>query len=125
LEPTGSNCEVETTNPPVQEINVTKRFLFVFAILALAVASAKTYSVRLFQDSVLAGTELKAGDYRIDLTDSKIVLKSGKQVVESAVKVEQSDTKYSATTVRFANADGKYRIQEIRLGGTNLKLVVD
>ncbi len=104
---------------------MTKRFLFVFAILALAVASAKTYSVTLFQDSVLAGTELKAGDYRIDLTDSKIVVKGGKQVVESAVKVEKSDTKYSATTVRYANGEGKYRIQEIRLGGTNLKLVVD
>ncbi len=104
---------------------MTKRFLFVFAILALAVASAKTYSVTLFQDSVLAGTELKAGDYRIDLTDSKIVVKSGKRVAESTVKVEKGDTKYSATTVRYANGDGKFRIQEIRLGGTNLKLVVD
>ncbi len=102
-----------------------KRFLFVFAIVALAVASAKTYTVTLFQDSVLAGTELKAGDYRLDLTDSKIVVKSRKQVVESSVKVEQGDAKFSATTVRYANADGKFRIQEIRLGGTNLKLVVD
>jgi hypothetical protein len=102
-----------------------KRFLFVFAIVALAVASAKTYSVTLFQDSVLAGTELKAGDYRLDLTDSKIVVKSGKQVVESAVKVEKGESKYSSTSVRYANGDGKYRIQEIRLGGTNLKLLVD
>jgi hypothetical protein len=104
---------------------VFKRFLFVFAIVALAVASAKTYSVTLFQDSVLAGTELKAGDYRLDVTDSKIVVKAGKQVVESAVKVEKGDSKYSSTTVRYANSDGKYRIQEIRLGGTNLKLLVD
>lgn len=102
-----------------------KKFLFVFAIVALAVASAKTYTVTLFQDSVLAGTELKAGDYRLDLTDSKIVVKSGKQVVESPVKVEKGDTKFSATTVRYANADGKFRIQEIRLGGTNLKIVVN
>jgi hypothetical protein len=104
---------------------VTKRFLFVFAILALAVASAKTYSVTLFQDSVLAGTELKAGDYRIEVTDSKIVVKSGKQVVESPVKVEKADTKYTATMVRYASGEGNYRIQEIRLGGTNLKLIVD
>lgn len=104
---------------------MTKKLLFVFAILALAVASAKTYSVTLFQDSVLAGTELKAGDYRIDVTDSKVVLKSGKLMAESPVKVEKNETKYPATTVRYANSDGKYRIQEIRLGGTNLKLVVD
>ncbi len=102
-----------------------KRFLFVFAIVALAVASAKTYTVRLFQDSVLAGTELKAGEYRIDLTDSNIVLKAGKQVVKSQVKVEQGETKYSATSVRYATDNGTNRIQEIRLGGTNLKLVVD
>lgn len=104
---------------------MTKRLLTAFAVLALAVASAKTYSVTLFEPSVLAGTELKPGDYQLDLQDTKIVLKGGKQSVESAVKVEKADTKFSATTVRFANADGKLKIQEIRLGGTNLKLLFD
>jgi hypothetical protein len=104
---------------------VAKRILVVFLFVALAVASAKTYSVTLFQPSVVAGTELKAGDYRVNVDNDKVVITNGKQSVESAVKVEQTDSKFGSTTVRYANDEGKYRIQEIRLGGTKLKLVFD
>ena len=45
------------------------------------------------------------------------------QKVECAVKVEENDQKYSATTVRYNLVDGKYRVNEIHLGGTNMKLV--
>ncbi len=102
-----------------------KRFLFAFLLVVLAVASAKTYTVTLFQPAVVAGSELKPGDYKLELKDSKVVLTNGKQSVESPVKVENSDTKYASTSVRYANGNGKYRVQEIRLGGTNLKLVFD
>ncbi len=104
---------------------MTKRFLFVFLVLALALASAKSYSVTLFQPSVVAGTELSPGDYRLDLKDNKVVIKAGKQVVESNVKVENGDSKFSATSVRYTNGNGKYVVREIRLGGTNLKLIFD
>ncbi len=100
-----------------------KRFLFAFATLALAVASAKTYDVTLLRPAVLAGTELKAGDYRLDVQDTKVVLSKGKVSVESAVKVEKADSKFSSTVVRFGDDGGKLRIEEIRLGGSNLKLV--
>jgi hypothetical protein len=102
-----------------------KKLALAFAVLALSVASAKTYSLTLFQNSVLNGTELKAGTYKLDVESDKIVVRAGKQSVEAAVKVETSQTRYNATTVRYANGDGKYRIQEIRLGGTGMKLVVD
>jgi len=102
-----------------------KKAVFVFLILALAMANAKTYSITLFQPSVLAGTELKPGEYVLDLDSTKIVVKNGRVSVESAVKVETVDKKYATTSVRYANGDGKYQIQEIRLGGTKLKLVVD
>lgn len=102
-----------------------KRFAFVFVVLALAVASAKTYSVTLFQPSIVGGTELQPGDYKVDVQDSKVVIKSGKTSVESAVKVETGEQKFNATAVRYTNGDGKYRVQEIRLGGTNTKLVFE
>jgi hypothetical protein len=101
-----------------------KRFVFVFLVLALAVASAKTYTVTLFQPAVVGGTELQPGEYKLDVQDTKvIVLKNGKQTAESSVKVETSESKYSTTSVRYTNGDGKYRVQEIRLGGTKTKLV--
>jgi hypothetical protein len=102
---------------------VTKRILVAFLFVVLALASAKTYNVTLYQPSVVAGTELQAGNYKLDLQQDKIVMSNGKQSVESAVKVEQSESKFGSTTVRYANADGKLRIQEIRLGGTKTKLV--
>lgn len=101
-----------------------KRYVVVFLVVALA-AWAKTYTVTLFQPSLVAGAELKPGDYQLDLQDGKVIIKSGKQKVEAAVKVENAESKFSSTSVRYASAEGKSRIQEIRLGGTNLKLVFD
>ena len=95
-----------------------------FAVVALAVASAaSTYKVTLFQPSIVNGTELKPGDYKIELKDNTAVISKGKQSVEAAVKTEAADTKFSSTSVRYLNGDGKYRLQEIRIGGTNTKLV--
>jgi hypothetical protein len=104
---------------------MTKRLLVVFALLGLAVASAKQYSLTLFQPSVLGSTELKAGDYKVEVTGDKVVIKGGREVSEAPVKVETGNEKYRSTSVRYANGDGKYKIQEIRLGGTNMKLIVN
>ncbi|MBS1871679.1 MAG: hypothetical protein JSU00_00585 [Acidobacteria bacterium] len=101
-----------------------KKTLFVFTTLALAIASAaSTYKVTLFQPSLINGSELKPGDYKIELKDNKVVVKGGKNVVEADVKVENATEKFSSTSVRYTNADGKYKVQEIRLGGTTSKIV--
>jgi hypothetical protein len=92
--------------------------------LAIAIAASSSYRVNLLQPSIINGQELQPGEYRIELKDNKAIVNKGKKtVVESNVKVETSDTKYGSTTVRYSNGDGKYRVQEIRLGGTNTKLV--
>ena len=102
---------------------MTKRLMFTFLVLALTVACAKTYWVTFYQPSVVAGIELKPGDYRLDLTGDKVTLKNGKHVAQSTVKVEENGEKYARTSVRYNNGDGKYTVQEIRLGNTNLKIV--
>ena len=90
---------------------MTKRFLGAFLFLGLVAASAKTYDLKLLQTSIVAGTELKPGEYRVDLNNDKVVISNGQQSAESAVKVEQSEAKFATTTVRYAVNDGKYRIQ--------------
>ena len=71
------------------------RILVAFTVLALAgLASAKSYSITLFELSVIGGTELKPGDYTLELKDEKVVIKKGKQMGEAAVKVETADSKY-------------------------------
>jgi hypothetical protein len=100
-----------------------RKLVFSFAIAALAIASAKSYTVNLFQPATLGGTELKAGEYKLEVVDQKAVMRNGKIDAEAPVKVENGDTKYGTTTVRFATDSGKMRVQEIRLGGTKTKLV--
>ena len=102
---------------------MTKKLAFAFLVLALTVACAKTYWVTFYQPSVVAGTELKAGDYQLKLEGGQVTLKNGKRMAQAAVQVEQNGEKYSRTTVRYQNGDGKYHVQEIRLGNTNLKIV--
>ncbi len=99
------------------------KLLLSLTTFALVTASAASYRITLFQPSVISGTELKAGDYKLEHLDSKVVISKGKQSVEAQVKVETSDAKFSATSVRYNNGDGKYRVQEIQLGGTTTKLV--
>jgi hypothetical protein len=103
---------------------MTKKFLLSFAILAMsALANAKSFSVTLFQPSIVGGAELQPGEYKLDLNESKVDIHSGKKSAEADVKVENGDQKFSSTSVRYQNGDGKYRVQEIRLGGTKTKLV--
>lgn len=101
-----------------------KKLLFLFSALALAVASAATnYHVKLYEPSMIGGTMVKPGDYKVEVKDNRVAVKDGKTLAEADVKVETGDQKYSTTTVRYANTDGKLTIQEIRLGGTTTKLV--
>lgn len=98
-----------------------KKIAFAFATFALAVASAaSSYKVTLFQTSKFGPNELKAGEYKLEVKDNKAVVKDGKKMLEADVKVETEASKYSATSVRYLD-NGK--IQEIRLGGTNTKIV--
>jgi hypothetical protein len=106
---------------------MTRKLLLSFATFALAVASAaSSHKITLFQPSLVNGTELKPGDYKVTVQDNnKVVISSGKTSVEANIKTETADSKYSSTTVRYRNGDGKYRLQEIRLGGTTTKLVFE
>ena len=101
---------------------VTFATLFLFA--ALATANAKTYHLTLFQPTVVAGTELKAGEYGIDIKDSSFVIRNGKTAITVPARLETVDNKYPASTVRYRVSNGRNQLDEIRLGGTRLKLVV-
>jgi hypothetical protein len=94
-----------------------------FMLLAAAVASAKSYTVNLFQPAMFGSVELQPGEYKVEVNEQKAVIRNGKVLGESPVKVESGETKYGTTTVRFDNSSGKMKIQEIRLGGTKTKLV--
>ena len=106
-----------------------KLVLMIAAVALLAsagtVPSGTHYRITLAQTAVVQGTQLKAGDYRLSLTDSKVTItaENGKNPLEVPVKVETQDKKFESTTVRFDTTTGKPVISEIRLGGTKTRLV--
>lgn len=93
---------------------------FVFAGMALA--AGKSYTVKLYSPAMVGTTELKPGVYRVEVNDKTATIKSGKVEKVADVKVEESQSKFGATTVRMGTGE-KPQIQEIRLGGTKTKLV--
>ena len=115
-------CEGTLTSHKV--FKMIKKALFAFATIAIAVASAASSDrLTIFEPSVINGTELKPGDYKLEVKDSSVVITRGKQTVEAPVKIESAPSKFNATSVRYTNGNGKQSVDEIRLGGTTTKLV--
>jgi len=100
-----------------------KKIALSFATLALVVASAATHKITLYQDAEINGKHLKAGQYKVEVKDTTATLTQGKDVVEAPVKVENATNKFSATSVKLNSANTTPVIEEIRVGGTNTKLV--
>lgn len=101
---------------------MVKKILFGFASLALAVASAATsYNVTFYQPVMVNGSELKPGDYKLELKDKTAVLKQGKNETEAPVRIENESQKFQHTAIRLNGM----QVEEIRIGGTNTRVVFD
>ena len=104
---------------------MNKLLVVCFATVGLALASAETHNLKLLQKSQLGTTELNPGEYRMELSGDKMTIKGGKTKVEATVKVEASATKYNTNSILYKSDGGKYAIQEIHVGGTKTKVVVN
>lgn len=89
-----------------------------------AVGQAATYHVTLLKPTVVAGTELKPGDYKVEVNKDSVVISHGKQSVETKVKTESVDKKYDTNTVKYVRDGEKLKLQEIGIGGTKTRLVL-
>ena len=102
-----------------------KMIVCLAAAVSMIWAGAMSSKVTLFQPSTLNGVELKPGEYKMQVDGDKLTLQNGKTKAEASVKPETNGAKYGATSIRYNNDDGKMKITEIRIGGTNTKLVVN
>lgn len=107
-----------------------QRFLVVFAILALVMASAgtvpapgSTFRVLISQPSVVKGADLKPGEYKVNVGADKVTFVAGKNNIEAPAKIETAPEKFKATAVRYTMENGKNIISEIRIGGTTTRLL--
>ena len=100
-----------------------RKLMLLFAVAGLALAHAKTYAINLYRPVMAGNTQLKPGDYQVELVDQKAVITMGKLRAEVPVKVENASNKYDSTSVSISNESATPRIVEIHLGGTTTKLV--
>jgi len=101
---------------------MVNKVMLSFATLTIAVASAaSSHRVTISEPVNINGSIVQPGDYRVEVSENMAILKKGKTVIEAPVKVEQSDEKYPATSLRVTGKD----LDEIRFGGTHTRVVFE
>jgi hypothetical protein len=107
-----------------------RKFVLAFAIVALAAAFAGTVPahgpncwITLIGPSVVKGTPLEAGEYRVTVNSGKATFVRGKLSWTVDVKVENEEKKFDTTSIRFVDLAGQQSITEIRIGGSKAKLL--
>jgi len=102
-----------------------KALLAIFAFGLSVAYAASSYHVTLYKSTTVNGTELKAGDYKLEIQGNKAVFKQGRTTAESTVRVENGTQKFLSTSVGYEGDSPTNQIQEIRIGGTSVKLLFD
>jgi hypothetical protein len=103
-------------------IMLSKKLMIGFTVLGMGLASAgSAYKVELAQTTQVGATQLKAGEYKVEVEGDKAIFKSGKDVVaQSPATVENGKNKYVDTVVS-TNAS---KLESISVGGTTMKIVL-
>lgn len=98
--------------------------LAIFALMGVALVSAKTYTF-VVTDPAQAGTaQLQPGEYKLKLDGEQVVLtdENGHKI-DATAKVETEEQKFDQTAVSTSKANGTNRIEWIELGGSKSKVV--
>jgi len=97
-----------------------------FAFAAAGFAGATTYNVKLLETTNVHGTQLKAGEYRLDVDNGKAVFHRGRTTAEAPAKLATADRKYKDTRFIYDNgSNGQLTLREIDLGGSNIRVVLE
>ena len=96
------------------------KLILCFSTLALGIASAaSSYKVSLPGKMWVGNTELKAGDYKVEVTGNQATFKSGKDSIQVPAALETSTSKYPATEIEASES----KLTEIHVGGTTARIV--
>jgi hypothetical protein len=93
--------------------------LFCLATLALGTAYAAPYDVTLLDDVSVGKTQLKAGDYKVEVQGGKAVFKSAKKTVQVPATMAKNDQTFSSTVLVSRHS----KLEEIDLAGTQDKII--
>jgi hypothetical protein len=102
---------------------MNKTLLASFVLAAgTAFAASNTFKVDIFQDSMVDGKTIKAGNYKITVENGNAVIKQGSQTIEVPAREENEQTRVASTELLYK--DGT-KLQQIRVGGTHTRIVFE
>lgn len=93
--------------------------LFCLATLTLGIANATPYDVTLIENVSVGSTQLKAGDYTIEMKGDMAVFKTGKKTIEIRATLGKNDQPFTSTIFVSQHS----QLQEIDLGGTQDRII--
>jgi hypothetical protein len=106
-------------------IKMTTKSLLLIATLALAgIANAKSYDITLSEPMKAGSVQLAAGSYSLRLKGNNAIftnVQTGKSFT-TAVKMEDTGTKFATTAVISETKDGDNHIMSVHLGGSSTTL---
>jgi len=99
--------------------------ILAFGTFALGLAmAASTHHMTITSPTWVNGTELKPGDYRVQVEGNKATFTGKETNVEVPATVSEATQKYPTTSFRSDNVNGKQQLEEIQFGGTKTKIVL-
>jgi hypothetical protein len=97
-----------------------KLILGVFAVgMLMAEPSATRFSLSLTEPTTVAGTKLKAGDYKVEVSGTEATFKSEGKSVKIPATIKKDAKVYKYTTLEGHGSD----INTIHVGGTDTSVV--
>ena len=94
-------------------------------VFSLGIATAASiYHVRIADSTWVGGTELKPGEYQVQVDGDKVTFKQGKKSIAVAAKVETNASKFSDTQMDIKTENGQAKLKELDLGGTKSKIML-
>lgn len=94
--------------------------LFFLVTFATAVASAAPYDVTLSEKFQVGGTELKPGDYKVEMQGTKAIFTMGKKTVQVPATLAKSERTWETTV--FVSQRSK--LKEIDPAGTQDRIIL-
>jgi hypothetical protein len=89
---------------------------------SVAFAAGKALKVNIFQDSVIEGKTVKAGDYRVTMEGGNAIIKQGKESIVVPAKEESASSKFSTPELLYKDGTN---LESIGVKGTTTKIVFE
>ena len=113
-------------------IKTVRRMVIGFALLAMTAAitfaDRKSDTVTFEKDTMVNGTLVKSGTYKVQFdykTNELSVIKYTKPIVTAQGRVEQADRKASRTVLMTTDKDSATVMTAITFGGDNRRIIVE